>query len=278
MSTSARVVGLHVYPIKSCAGVSVTHAALEERGLAHDRRWMVVDASGRFVSQRKHPILALATPELHPDGALTVRAPEHAPLSLLSTPDAASPDVPVEVWGDRFSAKRGPDQAHAWFSNLLGFDARLVRLTDASDRPVDPDHDAPSPGAQVSFADGFPYLVTTTATLDHVDALVAEHTIDWRRFRPNVVLEVLGAEPFVEDTWSHVQGDGFALHCVKPCTRCVMITVDPERGVHAGPEPTRTLANLQPDAGKVTLGQNALRTGSGVLSIGDTLTTFTRGA
>ena len=271
MSTSARVVGLHVYPIKSCAGVSVARAALEERGLAHDRRWMIVDASGRFVSQRKHPSLALVSPELHADGALTVRAPGRDPLPLPATLDA--PDaVAVEVWGDRFTAGLGPAHAHAWFSELLGFNARLVRLTDASDRPVDPDHDAPSPGAQVSFADGFPYLVTTTATLDHVDALVTGRTIDWRRFRPNVVLDAPGGDPFVEDSWDRVTGDGFALHCVKPCTRCVMITVDPERGVHDGPEPTRTLAALQPGAGKVTLGQNALLTGSGTLSVGDVLT------
>lgn len=275
MSTTARVVGLHVYPIKSCAGVCVERAALEERGLAHDRRWMLVDPAGRFVSQRKHPALALARPELHPDGALTVRAPGRDPLSLPAALDAPAP-TPVEVWGDRFTAGLGPDRAHAWFSDLLGLDARLVRLTDASDRPVDPDHDAPSPGAQVSFADGFPYLVTTTATLEHVDALVADHDIDWRRFRPNVVLEVPGAAPFVEDTWAHVTGDGFALHCVKPCTRCVMITVDPERGVHDGPEPTRTLARLQPGAGKVTLGQNALLTGAGVIALGDTLSVSAR--
>ncbi|MGW3077660.1 MULTISPECIES: MOSC domain-containing protein [unclassified Kitasatospora] len=252
--------GLHVYPVKSMYRLSPESAVVHPWGLAGDRRWMLADATGRFVSQREHPTLGQIRAALLPDGVLTLTAPDGSRIEV-PAPAVASGDAlaDVEVWGTRFHAAQAAEEAHRWIAEHLG-DYRLVYLDDPRARPVDPEYGAA--GDRVSMADGFPLLLTTTASLDRLNELIAaEHpdgheTLPMERFRPSVV--VGGAEPWAEDTWRRIRIGSVTFKVVKPCGRCVVTTTDQETGERRGKEPLRTLAKHHRLMNKAAFGQNLI--------------------
>ena len=264
-----RLAALHVYPIKSCRGTSLGEAVIGPRGIQGDRRWMLVVPEGRFLSQRRHPRLALVQPELLED-RLRVTAPGAEPLEV--DPEAPGPELEVEIWADRCAAVDQGDEAAGWFSRFLDAPVRLVRQGDEADRPVDPAY-ARSPGDQVSFTDGYPLLLASQASLDDLNARLPE-ALPMNRFRPNLVVE--GSHPWDEDRWALVRIGALELNVVKPCSRCVITTVDQERGVK-GKEPLQTMATFRrgiPGAppggeGEVYFGQNLIHREEGVLRVGD---------
>ena len=220
---------LWLYPIKSLPGMAVESFELDKFGPAQDRRWMVVSADGRFVTQRKVPALALVIPRIE-----------------------------AQV------AQPGPAEA---LSRFLGMPVELVYMPDAAFRH------ARAPGLTslhpVSFADGFPFLVTTTASLNDLNLRLAR-AVEMRRFRPNIVIE--GAEPWAEDGWQQLAIGEARVNLVTPCSRCVMITVDPDTAVRAEDgEPLKTLASFRRTADGVMFGVNAVHQGAGLLRIGDTV-------
>jgi uncharacterized protein YcbX len=276
------VAGLWVYPVKSLGGVAVAAAHVGPLGLAGDRRWMLVDADGRAVTQRETPAMALlgvalgdAAPD-HPGaprateaGAVTVTAPDGAALRLAPPPRGAR-RRPVLLFDDRMDAAECGPEADAWFSARLGVAVRLVYLPDDVVRPVDPRYAAP--GDRAPFSDGYPVLVAAQESLDDLNARLAARgaaPVGVERFRPNVL--VAGAAPYAEDGWATLAGGGVALALVKPCARCVVTTVDPARGAADGPEPLRTLAEYRRAGGKVLFAQNAVVRAAGTLRLGDAL-------
>lgn len=258
---------LYTYPIKSCGAAAHQHVELDARGPLWDRRWMLVDADGLFISQRELPQMALIQPAIE-EGFLTVHAPERTPLSL---PLHRGRDVPrlVQVWNDRcLSWDEGQDAAE-WFSEVLGVDCRLVRMADEHVRRVDERY-ARRP-AQTAFSDGYPLLVAGEASLNDLNRRLIERgkqPVPMSRFRPNLVIS--GAEPYAEDGWRTLQIGAVTLDIVKPCARCAITTIDQTTGQKPDPEePLATLATYRRWNGKVIFAQNAVHHAPGMLAAGD---------
>ncbi|AUY48688.1 MOSC N-terminal beta barrel domain-containing protein [Streptomyces sp. CB01881] len=255
-----QLTGLHVYPVKSMYRLSPESARVEPWGLLGDRRWMLADPTGRFVSQRENAALGQIRTKLADDGTLTLTAPGGSRIEVPAPAVAAGdPLAEVEVWGARFSAAEAAKEAHLWIAEHLG-DYRLVHLDDPRARPADPAFS--SPGDTVSMADGFPLLLTSTGSLDELNALIAEdhpgghEVLPMERFRPNVVVD--GAEPWAEDGWRRIRIGALTFKVVKPCGRCVITTTDQESGERRGPEPLRTLARHHKLLKKAAFGQNLI--------------------
>ncbi len=261
--TSLSVEQLYEHPIKSCAARPVAAFTLDARGPTGDRRWMLVDADGKFVSQRKFPMLARVNVVPEPDGLRV----QDADRTLHVAPPTDG-ELRVTVWGDACRALDAGDEAAAWFSAVTQHPVRLVRQCDDDDRNVDTRF-AEGP---VGFADGFPLLLTTRATLDAI-AERSGTASDARRFRPNIV--VGGAEAFAEDTWKTVRVGDIVIDLVKPCARCVMVNVDPDAAV-AGTQPLRTLAKFRRREGGVMVGQNGMHRTLGHIATGAPVEVLTR--
>lgn len=258
--------GLHLYPVKSTYRLSPGSARVEPWGLAGDRRWMLVDADGRFVSQREEPALGQIRTSPAEDGTLTLTTPDGATVEV-PAPSAARQDrlTPVEVWGTHFEAAEAGEKAQAWVAEHLGA-YRLVHLDDPRRRPVEAGYS--EPGDSVSMADGFPLLLATTDSLDRLNELIAADPdaqagpdeaagpLPMSRFRPNLV--VSGTEAWAEDTWRRVRVGELTFRVVKPCGRCVVTTTDQESGERRGREPLRTLAKHHRLLKKASFGQNLI--------------------
>lgn len=255
-----RVDGLYCYPVKSCGGTSLVTATVGPRGIVGDRQWMVVDETGQFVTQRELHRMALVSPRLD-TGRLELTAPG---MPLLTVKPAVRADrVDVSIWSDRCAAiDEGPSAAE-WLSAFLGVRCRLVRFPEDATRGVDPEYAGPDD--QVGFADGFPFLLASCASLDDLNRRLAR-ALPMNRFRPNIV--VSGGDAFQEDRWKRIRIDGITFGVVKPCARCVITTVDQTTG-EAAREPLRTLATFRTVAGRgVMFGQNLVHDQSGVLHVG----------
>jgi uncharacterized protein YcbX len=262
-----RVAGLWVYPVKSLGGVALREARVGPLGIDGDRRWMLVDAAGRALTQREHAEMARFAVALGDGGHPVVTAPDGAALALTPLP-AGGPRRRAEVFGDVVDALAAPPAVDAWFAERLGAACHLVALPADADRRVDPHYAAPHD--RTAFTDGYPVLVANHASLDELNArLVArgEAPVGMERFRPSVLLD--GAPAWAEDGWSAVHAGEVALALVKPCARCVVTTVDPVRGVRTGPEPLRTLAEYRRVGAKVLFAQNAVVRAGGLLRVGD---------
>ncbi|HSX62905.1 MAG TPA: MOSC domain-containing protein [Tahibacter sp.] len=254
---------LYVYPVKSCAALAPSSARVEPRGLAGDRRWLVVDANGAFVTGRAHSRMPLirATPL---PGGLRLEAPD-MPAIEIATPPAAAPRRDVTIWRSSVDAACADAAASAWLRTFLGADLSLVHMDDAAHRGVNPDYG--KPGDEVSFADGYPQLLISSAALDALNARL-DQPVEMLRFRPNLV--VSGTQPHAEDGWKRIRIGEVEFDLVKPCTRCIFTTVDPQRGERdASGEPLKTLTTYRRSPSGVTFGQNLIPRGSGTIGVGD---------
>jgi uncharacterized protein YcbX len=262
---------LHIYPVKSCRGLSVPAAELDDHGLVGDRRFMVVtEADGQFLTQRSHPRMALI------ETALTSRT------LVLSSPNRGAVTIPLDasaglrrvtVWKSTVTADDCGDEPAAWLSAFLGQPLRLVRMGGTFQRPIV--KPVARPGDVVSFADAYPLLVISEASLaDLNDRLVARHEapLPMNRFRPNLV--VAGCAPYAEDTWERLRLGPVVLRNAGPCARCVVTTTD-QLTAERGKEPLRTLASYRRDPADptdVNFGTNLIHeTKRGVIQVGATV-------
>ncbi len=254
-----RVASLHIYPVKACAGIDLQVMNLDDRGPVGDRRYMVVDDDGRFVTQREETALALVRPSLLPEGLQLETAGRS---SLMVRPGHAR--RPVSVWRSELEALDAGDEAAHWFSSILERSVRLVSMAADVRRPIDAPHeDLPT---SVAFADGFPLLVTHEASLQELNARL-KTPVMMNRFRANIV--IAGGEPWEEDSWGALRIGGAEIELPKPCERCKVITVDPDTGV-ASKEPLRTLATYRCVTGAgVIFGQNGIHGGPSTIEVGD---------
>ncbi|MBC8748238.1 MULTISPECIES: MOSC domain-containing protein [Paraburkholderia] len=264
---------LFVYPIKSCAGITLGEARLLATGVEYDRNWMIVDPEGAMFTQRAYPRMALIKVELG-EQDLIVRAPGMRELRtpLDAARLAAAPRVDTAVWRDAAYGLDTGEQTAAWFTEFLGLPARLLRFDPERERIVDPDYTDSTGGATTFFADGFPLLVVGQASLDDLNARLngkGAPSIGIDRFRPNIVLSGLDAyeEDYVETLAVDANADSSArveLRLVKLCSRCPMPTIDQARGAPDPDwpnEPTDTMLGYRVSErfdGAVTFGNNAL--------------------
>lgn len=235
-----RIASLHVYPVKSCGGVSAPAFELADHGLAHDREWMIVDATGKFVTQREEPRLALIRTAIA-GRSLRLDAPGAKQLRVALT--HAGERVEVNVWRSHCAAFDAGDGAADWLRAVLGRNLRLVRFDRArprlSDREFTGDIAAPN-----TFTDGYPFMVLSRASIDDLNARVGR-TFGVERFRPNLVLD--GIEAYAEDGLHELEAGEVTLRLVKRCTRCAIVTTDQATGQRDGDEPLRTLRGYRHD-------------------------------
>lgn len=258
---------IYRYPVKSCRGHRLSQAQVEPWGLLGDRRWMLVNEAGRVVSARQIPRLLVAVPRPC-SGGIVVTAPGMPELRI-PAPDGAT--VSVDVWGNEVKAAEAAQWAAGWFSELAGTPLRLVYLDDPTRRPVNPKY--AKPDDRVSFADGYPLLLTSEASLARLNVWIAagshaaEGPLPMTRFRPSVV--VSGAPAWDEDNWRAVRIGDVNFRVGKGCDRCVLTTLDPDT-TRRGREPLATLAQYRRWGGKVWFGINLIPdTQDRSISVGD---------
>ena len=258
--------GIHLYPIKSLGGISLEVAQVTPRGLKHDRRWMLVDSKGNFMTQRKFPQMALLRPEADENGwivrhALNPSWHQEVPFSLETGPETAVP-----IWKDSVLAVEASSATHEWFSDMLYESCRLMYMPDRSHRQIDPDYAAP--GEVVSFADGYPLLLIGEASLEDLNTRL-ETPVGMDRFRPNLVFS--GGSAFEEDGYSRFSIGNSTFKAVKTCARCVLTTVDQQTG-KKGKEPLQTLSAYRNVEGRVIFGMNVIPLNSETVRVGESIT------
>jgi uncharacterized protein YcbX len=263
------VSALNVYPVKGLKGIALDQARCTDRGLEHDRRWMVVDAAGAMLTQREHPKMATVWTEVDGD-TLSLAAPDLGSVEI-PIAEVGGDVVRVEVWGTPCDAVANAPQADAFLSEHLGFACRLVHMHEASRRFSNKRY--AGEGKRVSFADGYAYLLISEASLADLNAklLAKDHpALPMNRFRPNLV--VTGSEPFAEDRWKQISIGGAVLRAAKPCGRCQVTTTDQATGEVRGPEPLATLSSYRESAEfGVMFGMNLVTVRTGTIRIGDAL-------
>lgn len=263
--SNLRLTAITSFAVKSLRGRPCGTAVVEPWGLAGDRRYLVVDPRGRFLTQRDCP--TLATLDAVPDGAGLLLSGSDRPALRVTIPDPAAERIAVTVWRDTLMAQPVGNAADAWLEAALGRPCRLVYMDRPSDaRPVDPAFARPED--RVSFADGFPVLLASAASLDDLNARLAE-PVGMDRFRANLVVD--GAGPWAEDRWRKLRIGPVLFDVASPCARCIVITTDQRTGTrHPGFEPVRTLQGFRRDAqGQVLFGQNLVPRSGGQVTVGD---------
>jgi hypothetical protein len=283
-----RLVSIHIYPLKAGRAVDLDESAVEPWGLAGDRRWLVVDGTGRFVSQREEPALArviavypgtradqAAAGRPLPTDAITLSAPGHPPLKVrVPWVDDGTEKVTVAVWGSRVCAAAAGKEADDWLGHLLHRDVRLVYLDDPTRREVDQDYG--DPGDRVSFADGYPLLLTSIGSLEALGSWLSEDghpPVPMNRFRPGVV--VSGAPAWAEDGWRRIRIGTVTFRVVKPCGRCVVTTID-QATAERGRQPLKLLGRRRRFGPQLVFGQNMIPDTLGSIRVGDPIRVLER--
>jgi len=255
---------LYTYPIKSTHRITHIQALVKPWGLEGDRRWMLVNMDGKFITQREFPCLSLiqAIPNGH--GQLFLTAAGYSPV-VVHSPDQSAPVLRVKVWGDIVPARLASEIVNSWVSTFLGHPTHLVYMHDSQSRYADRKYT--KLGTTVSFSDGYPLLCTTKCSLQELNQKMSE-PLPMGRFRPNIV--VTGDRPFGEDKWKRIQIGEVTFTVVKPCNRCVITTIDQNTGWQ-GKEPLRTLSKFRKRDGNVYFGENLVPDNSGLIHRGDSV-------
>ncbi len=253
------VTSLHSYPVKSLQPVDVNILELDAFGPIWDRRFMFVDAEGLFVTQRQVPLLSQVSAQML-EGALQITYQNNAWKIPLSAFDS---EVDVSVWADQVEVLVC-EEDWSVLERVADRELRLVYMPDHCFRQVDRDYF--SNDQRVSFADGFPLLLTNQASLEDLNGRL-ELPVPMSRFRPNIVIS--GAKPFAEDEWRRVRIGEVEFDLVKPCSRCVMTAIDAKG--QKGREPLRTLSTYRRNEFGVCFGQNMVHSSTGQVRVGDLL-------
>jgi uncharacterized protein YcbX len=258
-----RLSEIWIYPIKSLGGINLQQAQVMEKGLQYDRRWMLIDEDGNFMTQRKLPELALFKIKLDNTNLHIQYHSDSIRIPLVTTDQ---PLRPVTIWNDHVLAYEVSPEISAWFSRCLKITCRLVFFPEQQSRPVDPRYKIAD--EQVSLADAYPFLIIGQETLALLNSKL-EHPVPMNRFRPNFVFS--GGASHDEDSWRDFTIGTNRFVGVKPCARCVLTTVNQETA-ETGKEPLRTLATYRSKDNKVLFGQNLLAVDHNSVKVGDVIT------
>ena len=254
---------LYIYPIKGLGGIELEASNVTLRGLEYDRRYMLVDEGNRFLTQRTFPQMALLRTAIS-DGRLKINhvGQENDILDLELQP-INGVSVSVRIWDDDCIGLQTNPDADLWFSEKLNRKVKLVYMPNSTLRQVDLQYG--KPGDITSFSDGYPILMIGESSLEDLNSRMSS-PVTMQRFRPNIVFR--GGKPFEEDGMSEFSIGSIRLYGVKPCGRCVVTTIDPDRAI-AGTEPLRTLSTYRTKNNKVLFGQNVICGNEGIITVGD---------
>ncbi len=263
-----RVSEINIYPIKSLGGVELNDSIIEPRGLALDRRWMLVDQDGSFLTQRAFPQMATLGVSIGSDGLHVTANGESIAVPFETS---SYNEIDVSVWQSRCSAQVYDDSINRWFSQALQTNCQLVFMPEETRRLVNPVYAVRQDEDVVSFADGYPILLIGQNSLSDLNGKL-EKPVSMNRFRPNLV--VAGCDAFAEDTWKQIKIGQSVFHIVKPCERCVITTIDQATGEFDGKDPLKTLASYRlvkkESEQKILFGQNLIAGGfGGTIRVGD---------
>ncbi|MBR7888489.1 MOSC domain-containing protein [Marinomonas sp. A79] len=257
---------LTIYPIKSIQGIHLQHSHVDLDGLRGDRRYMLVKPDGQFISGREYPTLTLIRATQTANGIWTLSHPKASDSLTLDESLFSCIYLSVTVWDDTVAGQKTHNQADAWFSELLDKPIQLVFFGEASRRQT---HRRPN--APVTFADGYPFLLTTQASLDDLNKTSKMH-IEMAQFRPNLVVQ--GNEAFAEDSWKRIRIGSVEFENVKPCVRCIFTTLNPATAESVGKgEPLKTLGKfrLLDNQEGITFGINMVAVTTGEIQLGDSV-------
>jgi uncharacterized protein YcbX len=257
-----QISSITVYPIKGCAGIELTQVRLDPRGLENDRKWVVVDESNRFISQRSHPEMCRIRVELTNSGLIVSHPDFDEQIIDSSESDGKST---VSIWDDTVVAQNSSKAAAEWFSTVLGQPLWLARIGDDYKRNIRLNDNVLE--SEVHFGDAFPILVITEASLNNLNNRL-ESAVPMNRFRPNIVIS--GSEAHDEDTWKEIRVGDIALSYGKKCGRCTVTTVD-QITAESSLEPLRTLSTYRKEGSKVCFGSYYSPTTLGQICVGDVI-------
>ena len=284
MPDNIRVSALFIHPVKSAAAIAVDELSLDELGAVNDRRWMLIDHDGKFLTQREFGALALIHPSLHEDGVILSSA-SHGTL-FVEFPDENFPVYDAIIWGDPVKVRDAGDDAARWCTRVVNAGCRLVHMAESSRRPLATKFagSVNPAGRNVALSDGAPLMMLGEASIAELNKRLSSKNVapvGVDRFRPNVLLS--GAAAHDEDTWHTIRIGDITLGVGSQCLRCVITTVDQASGKRSAAregepsgEPLRTLATYRRQGGGVTFGINATNAAPGVLRVGDAVTVIER--
>ncbi|HSN09287.1 MAG TPA: MOSC N-terminal beta barrel domain-containing protein [Hanamia sp.] len=255
---------LLIYPIKSLHGIAIQSASLTDRGLEHDRRFLLIDKNNRFLTQREFPKMALLQTAIEEDNLFVFQKDSFKnKLVLPLAPEPSNEKIVVRIWDDDCEAMLMTKEVNEWFSSQLGIGCSLVYMQDTTERRVDPKYAINND--ITSFSDAYPILIIGQASLNDLNSRLT-NPLPVNRFRPNIVFT--GGTPYEEDGMEHFRINHLDFYGVKPSARCVITTTNQETGI-AGKEPLKTLATYRSKNNKVYFGQNVLMKGEGKINVGD---------
>ena len=256
------VVSIHIYPIKGMRGVSLESSQIDQRGLAYDRRWMVIDGNGKFVTQREQPKLTTIEVEWNEP---TITLSLNGKSVTFSHDNVSSEAIRVKVWNDWCEGIIAEEFVNQWLSQALEGDYRLIYMPDDSRRVVNPKY-VPQE-AITSFTDGYPFLVISEASLEYLNDRL-ETPVGMERFRPNLVIR--GVAAHIEDNFEKIKIGDIPFEGAKRCPRCQVPTIDQKTG-EKGRQPMLTLARYRLFDEDILFGMNMVHRGQGVIKVGDIL-------
>ncbi|MGB3403167.1 MAG: MOSC N-terminal beta barrel domain-containing protein [Microcoleaceae cyanobacterium] len=273
-----KITGIFIHPIKSCQRIVLNEAEVTPKGFIGDREWMLVDKNHKFMTQRQHPQLATIQIKMS-DEQLILSVNTDMIEPFIFTPKSIGNSLEVQVWRDQTIAIDQGDEVAQWFHTALQLPddqtCRLVKQSPDYPRPVDPQY-ATQNSDYVSFADGYPFLITNTASLadlnQRLKATYPDQNLETPmiRFRPNLIVE--SDQPFIEDTWKQIQIGEIKFAAVKPSGRCNVITTDQTTGErNQFTEPLKILSTYRNQGGRIIFGQNLIPQNTGYIRMNDTV-------
>ncbi|MDB5029811.1 MOSC N-terminal beta barrel domain-containing protein [Mucilaginibacter sp.] len=259
-----RISELYIYPIKSMAGIKVDQALITDRGFEYDRRWMLIDAYNRFISQREVAMLALLNVSISTSFLMVEHSLNHTLINIPLIP-VKQQFIAVTIWDDTCIAQLVSDEADNWFTNILGINCRLVYMPDNTKRFTDPRYT--NKDSITSFSDAYPFLIIGQSSLNDLNKRLS-NAVPMNRFRPNIVFT--GGEPYQEDIMNSITINNVNFNGVKLCARCNIIAIN-QSDASSSKEPAKTLASYRTKNNKIYFGQNLIHTGTGNIAVGDEL-------
>ncbi|MEP7264154.1 MAG: MOSC N-terminal beta barrel domain-containing protein [Bacteroidota bacterium] len=256
---------INIYPVKSLGGFSVASAFAGDRGLQYDRRWMITDENHVFITQREIPLMALIGTSLHDDGIYLYRKQQPEERFLIPFEVKEGEKIMSGIWKDNCESLHFSQEADEWLSDMMKAKCKLMYMPDSSVRPVEANFLVNN--EQVSFADGFPYLIIGESSLQDLNNRLDEK-IPMNRFRPNFVFN--GGAPYIEDSWNNMQIGNVLFRATRPCLRCMITTIDQETAT-VNKEPLKTLATYRNVGNNIKFGMNVMAVTHGRIQTGDTI-------
>jgi uncharacterized protein len=252
---------INIYPIKSLGGISLQSSVVEERGLKFDRRWVLVDDTNTFFTQRDFPEMALIRVAVEQDGLrLQHKTKPVGPLLIPFEFEHSKKDK-VVIWDDIVESEFYNNQIDDWFSETLGIKCHLVKMPESTKRIVDETY---AKNKTVSFADAYPFMIIGQSSLDDLNSRM-DTPLPMNRFRTNFVFT--GGKPFEEDNWKKFKLGEVVFEAVKPCARCVITTTNQETAERLH-EPLLTLSKFRKVDNKVMFGMNLVCHSTGNIKVG----------